>query len=70
MTLMFDLIIASLGDRQYKLTSIPKTGSKVSLFGGWCKEAGTKDSGEHRTDTKLLRYLTTFFKGFNALLTE
>lgn len=38
-------------------------GSKVSMFGGWCQDAGSKDGGEHATDQNLIEYLKTFFKG-------
>lgn len=42
---------------------IQKTkGSKVSMFGGWCQNAGSKNGGEHMTDKTLIEFLKTFFK--------
>ena len=36
----------------------------MSMFGGWCLSAGSKDGGEHATDKTLIEFLKTFFKGF------
>lgn len=40
-----------------------RKGSKVSMFGGWCLEAGSKGGGEHATDKTLIQFLKTFFQG-------
>lgn len=40
-----------------------KDGNKVSSTGGWCAQTSVEDSGEHKTDTKLVPVLAEFFKG-------
>ncbi|KAH3750733.1 uncharacterized protein LOC127847594 [Dreissena polymorpha] len=38
-------------------------GEKVSSTGGWCAQTSVEDSGQHKTDTKLVPVLAEFFEG-------
>ncbi|XP_060594619.1 uncharacterized protein LOC132748972 isoform X3 [Ruditapes philippinarum] len=51
-----------IGQMECKEATRNKVRQKVSSTGGWCAQTSVENSGEHKTDTKLVPVLAKFFQ--------
>lgn len=52
-----------IGQMECEEATRNKVRQKVSSTGGWCAQTSVENSGEHKTDTKLVPVLAKFFQG-------